>query len=100
MTRVQTRLLKAFLISCAVELPMFLLLVVPRNPHMEILAWHAFPYYVVGYLADWLDLSTPVFVAGLFIGQTVLLTPFVYVVLRVWPWVARKWTEWTDDFLR
>ena len=79
---------------------MSLLLMVPSNPGMEVIAWHAIPYYVVGHLADWLDLSTPVFVVGLFIAQIALLTPFVYVLLRVWPWVGRKWIEWTDDFLR
>jgi hypothetical protein len=100
MTDVQTRLLKALLVSCAIELPMCLLLFVPRNPSMAVLTWHGFAYFVVAALTDWLRISTPVFAIGVFVFQTALLTPFLYVVMRVAPWVSRKWSKLTDDLLK
>jgi hypothetical protein len=101
MTKTQSRLLKAFLISCAIELPVWLLLVVPRSPQMGPLVWHAYAYLIFEPLSARFGVTgTPFFPVGLFLVQAVLVTPLVYVVLRLAPWLGRKWIELTDDFLR
>ena len=79
---------------------MCLLLFVPESSNMAFLVWHAFAYIVLAGLADRMAVSTPVFAVAVFFFQTMVLTPFVYVAFRVGPWIRRKWSELTDDFLR